>query len=290
MDIVAFWAMTFSFMSGYDAFYGKVGSPLWTIYYYGKYVWILLFIILSLQYRHTRIAIRKRNDSFHLFLVLPVIIFIYSVFVWLIRTPSFNFITRGISNTVFECISFAGGVYLAFALNERGIRIGVYSILFTYSLSIIIGLINGGSTFLKTALFNRTYAYQGKYTELHEVAFTLGLYIIIFALKKDELKKLFRHPRIIMVLCIAYFIIAWKRIGIFAVIVSIIIGKVLENSKKLDKSLIRNIGIVGVVLCLVFVSFSTSDELVSILQSHNIEMSGRNIIYNYFRLFRHRYG
>lgn len=87
-------------------------------------------------------------------------------------------------------------------------------------------------------------------------------------------------------LCVIFFIIAWKRIGIGAfVLVALYLWIIQKKVKPLTPKLMKITEIATVVVCFVYVSFSTSDSLDAFLSSHGIEMSGRNIIYSYFRKF-----
>ncbi|MCQ5386540.1 hypothetical protein NO348_17090 [Hungatella hathewayi] len=277
--------MVITFMSGYSIFYGSVGSPLWYLLYYGKYFLILFFVVISYSFHEPDKRFRKtRTWLYKLFLTLPLALLFYSFIVWLIRGSSVEFVSRGISSTLFRCIAYMGGISIAYMFKKAALKYGIYAAIITYSASVVLGLLKGGATFLKINLMNRTTSIQGLYTELHEVAFTIGLYLVFlfFINKRQYISK----TSLLTMLCITYFIIGWKRIGIAGIIIVFLYGLFIHGRKNWTKSEVTKItGIVAIIACLFYVSLSTSNELVAILQLRGINLMGRNIIYNYFRQF-----
>lgn len=281
----AFLVMLISFMSGYPVFYGSVGSLTWYLFYYGKYLLSLLFIAYAFYECKIDKCTAYLQKKFNIiFLVYSGALLAYSVLIWILESPSFDFITRGISNTLFNGLSFATGIAIACSLKKDAPKYGLLAALTTYCISIVLGLLHDGGYFIKNCLFFRSTSAQGAYTELHEVAFVIGLYLIflIFINKNKFIKK----TRYMMALCVIFFIIAWKRIGIGAfLLVAVYLWIIQRKVKPLTPKLMKITEIVTIVVCFVYVAFSTSDDLITIFRSHGIEMSGRNIIYSYFRKF-----
>ena len=100
--------------------------------------------------------------------------------------------------------------------------------------------------------------------------------------KHTSLKK----KNILFWVSVIVFIIAWKRIGIFAVAITYLYFVVFSRSKKGNKSFfVKMTGIIGTIICLAYVSLIVSGKFVTLLQSLGIDMMGRDIIYAYFRKF-----
>lgn len=272
-------------MSAYPVFYGEVKSPIWYLLYYGKYLLSLSFILYSFTKRKSDAnAVYLRKKFNRNFVLCPIVILAYSICIWTLNTPSFNFITRGISNTLFNCISYATGIAIACSLKEETPKCAIIAALTVYCISIFLGLLHGGGDFLKNCLFLRSTSAQGAYTELHEVAFVIGLYLL-FLLFMNK-KRFIKNTRCMTIMCILFYIIAWKRIGLAAFIfVALYIIIIRRKTARLTSKLMYVTGIVTIAICLIYVAFSTSDNLILILNRQGIDMMGRNIIYSYFRRF-----
>ena len=283
--LFAYIAMTFSFMGGCSIFQGNVGTLQWGLFYYGS---VIMMLLLSIYYiftnRNTKVS-RKRNYYIILFCAPRVIMLIYSCVIWIITNTAFPYISRGISNTLFQCIAYFCGVCFACGENDDILKITLASSITVFSLAYIIGFMENGVKFIYALNPFSSYAYEySKYTELHELAYIIGLYLLVHLIikKNTSLKK----ENTLFWLSLIVFFIAWKRIGIFALILVYILYLFLSKIKCFNKAFcIRIIGIIGIVACICYVSLIVSGTFVKVLQSFGINFMGRDIIYNYFRKF-----
>lgn len=281
----AYIAMTFSFMGCCSVFQGTAGSLQWTLFYYGS---PLVLAILSLYYvslnRDIRVK-RERRFFILLFCVPRVFMLLYSCIVWLISSTAFPYISRGISNTLFQCVAYICGVCIACGEKDDILNITLASAITVFGLSYLIGFVqNGISFFYALNPFNTSADSFRKYTELHELAYIVGLCILLNLIigKHTSLKK----RSALFWLSIVVFVVAWKRIGIFAVALTYLYFVLFSHSKRSNKSFfVKVTGIAGTIICIVYVSLIVSGEFVALLKSFGIDMMGRDIIYNYFRKF-----
>jgi hypothetical protein len=269
-------------MSGYDIFYGEVRSAVWYFLYFGKY----LFSIAAAVYIWSTKTSMCGDKKIWLFMLKvlcfsPVIILVYSIIPWLFNNTAFPYISRGISTILFKCISFFVGVTLAVKLKSDAPKCGLYATAIIYVISLLLGIIHYGADFLNY-LNPISRGDNTAYVELHEVAYIIGLYIIYFLIisKKKIVSKWLE------VLSIGLFLIACKRIGIAAVVFIFTYSTIFYRSKRSNKAFFNKLaGIFLVIVCILYVAFSVSDELTMFLQLHGIDMMGRDIIYSYFRQF-----
>lgn len=277
--------LTLSFMSGYSVFYGSVGSITWYLLYYGKF-FLILFCIFEC-FSHVYIKREDWKDTKKLFLLfcsVPIVIFLYSIIIWTINSPTNDFITRGISDTLFKLLSYAGGIAIAYKAKENATKYVSYAAIITYVISLLMGAVTDKGYFFRYELFNRTTSAQGKYTELHEIAFIIGMCLIFFVFSCEE--DYIKSHKWSFIMLIIFFIIADKRIGFAAFGLAGLFGLTIKKKRKLTKeSSIFVTGIITVLICLLYTSLSTSNGLISLLESHNIDLMGRDIIYRYFRQF-----
>lgn len=148
--------------------------------------------------------------------------------------------------------------------------------------SYIIGLITMRGEFLSSAFQFEMSGGAHVYVELHALAFILGLsFVYMISHRRGN-----RINKLKAILCAIYFVISWKRIGLFAVVFVFGLNIILKRKNALYKYFANNlIAVAGVVACLIYVSFSASDLLIELLGKYGISMMGRNIIFSYFRQF-----
>lgn len=278
-------AMTISLMGTCSLFQGEVGSLQWIFFYYGS-VAILLLLSLYFISKNKSEKIRiERNFFVSIFCGPRIIMLIYSCVIWITTSTSLPYITRGISNTIFQCVAYFCGVCYACGEKDDILKVTLASGLTVFGLSYVFGVIENGMAFISALNPLSTSADSfRRFTELHELAYIIGLYILVNLIveKHTSLKK----ENLFMWLAIIVFFVAWKRIGIFALALTYLSYLIFARSKRTNKSIfIRIIGIVGTVVCLLYVSLIVSGTFVSLLESFGISMMGRNFIYNYFRRF-----
>lgn len=284
-DLLSYIALTFAFMSTCSLFQGQVRSLQWAFFYYGgPLVLFALSLYFIITNRNIKL-VRRRIFFITLFCAPRIIMLLYSCIVWCFSHTAFPYISRGISNTMFQCVAYFCGVCIACGERNNILKVTLASASTVFGLAYLIGFIQNGVPFLaglnplSEAASNFT-----RYTELHEMAFTVGLYILVNLVtgKHASLKK----NKYLFGLSVFFFIVAWKRIGIFAVILSLLLYVVSSRCKKRHKSLLIKVtGIVGTVMCIAYIALIVSGAFVALLQSVGINLMGRDIIYRYFSQF-----
>lgn len=284
-SIFAYIAMTFSFIGTCSIFQGNAGSLQWALFYYGG---PLILILLSLYYVSINrdIRVRKERKIFvRLFCVPRVIMLLYSCIIWIASNASFTYVSRGISNTLFQCVAYICGVCIACGEKDDILEISLASAITVFGLAYLNGFIQNGISFVHALNpFDSIADNFRKYTELHEVAYILGLCILMNLIieKHTSLKK----RNVLFWISVVLFIISWKRIGIFAVVMTYLYFVFFSNNQNRNESFFVKItGIGGTIICLIYVSLVVSGEFVTLLKLFGIDMSGRDIIYTYFRQF-----
>lgn len=283
--LYAYLALTFSFMGGCAIFQGPIGSFQWRFFYYGSPL-VLLALSMYYIYKNRNIEIIKnRNFFIRLFCVPRLIMLLYSCFIWLITATSFPYISRGISNTLFQCTAYICGVCIACGEKDDILDITTLSAITVFVISYIIGFLQNGFYFIYAFNpFNDIADSFRKYTELHELSYIVGLCILMNLIigKNTSLKK----KKFLFWISLLVFITSWKRIGIFAVLTTYLYYGLFSKSKTKNKSVfVRLTGVIGTIISILFVSMVVSGKLDILLKSFGIGMMGRDIIYAYFRKF-----
>lgn len=284
-NLLAYIIMTLSFMGSCSVFQGTAGTLQWAMFYYGgPLVLLVLSMYCVLKNRSVRIT-KQRRFFLGLFCLPRIIMLGYSCIVWCITKPAFPYISRGISNTLFQCVAYFCGVCIVCSEKDDILKVSMASSVTVFVMTYLMGFVQNGVVFFR-ALNPLDEAADNfrKYTELHELAYIVGMCILMNLIvgKYTSLKK---TNALFWASCVV-FVIAWKRIGILAVAMTYLYFVVFSRSKRKDKSFfVRVTGIIGTIVCLVYVSLIVSGAFVASLKSLGIDMMGRDIIYGYFRKF-----
>ena len=188
----AYIAMTFSFMGSCAIFQGTGGLLQWTLFYYGG---PLILAVLSLYYvsLNRDIRVRKERRFFiRLFCAPRVIMLLYSCVIWVVSNTAFPYVSRGISNTLFQCTAYICGVCIACGEKDDILEISLASAITVFGLAYLNGFIQNGISFIYALNpFDVLADSFRKYTELHEVAYIVGLCILMNLIigKRTSLKK-----------------------------------------------------------------------------------------------------
>ena len=277
--LVALIIMVFSFMGGYTFFTGNAGTIRWNLFYYGRFVLIILYAFYSYSTRTKKSERIVTNWMGRLFFSPQILMLLYSIAIWIIYNAQFRYITRGISNFIFMIGSYISGIYMAKVLGKDTTKIGLLSAIITMIISMMLGLVSlGGSFFRKMIEGNNIYV------ELHEALFVVGLYLVAYMFRQNYFQS--RKNKCLFFLGIISFIIGGKRIGFLAVVITSIYGIILKNkTKKTVKGICLITEYVLIGFTIIYTWISVSGVLDAVLAKYGIDMMGRGVLYRYFRKF-----
>ena len=271
--------MAFSFMGGYSFFTGNTGSIQWYFFYYGRFILMMLYASYSFAKMNKKIdraVVRWIGKAFTLPLVLMLF---YSVFLWILYQAQFRYITRGISDFVFMMGSYISGILLAKAFGKDALRLGLMSAIITMFISFIIGIVS-----LKGSFFSKMIEGNNIYVEMHEALFVIGLYLIVFMFREKFFEN--RRNKWLFFLGILLFLIGGKRIGFLAIVITSIFGTVLKRKKNKKITTVCSIaGWIILFISIIYTWISVSGALDVLFVKYAIDMSGRGVLYRYFRRF-----
>lgn len=284
-NILPYLTMVFSFMSSCSLFQGDIGTLRWFIFYYGNYVALLLFgLYVGINCKLSK-DFKYLNFFIYIFCIPRILMLIYSSILWIVSDTNFSYITRGISNNLYQIIAYISGVLYCYRVKNDILHISLLAVITVYFLSFLIGFFTFGLDFLNAfnPLSDKAYIFK-EYVELHELAYILGLYIIIYILS-DKGGTLIRNKFLFLLSCIC-FIISWKRIGILSLTLALLYYTLFRlKGKKASFMDIKISGFIGFLLCIFYIYFIISGKFVYLMKSLKIDLMGRDIIYSYFKYF-----
>ncbi|MBR5517989.1 MAG: hypothetical protein IKV86_03080, partial [Clostridia bacterium] len=220
---------------------------------------------------------------------IPLIVtVVVSLFIWFVVQADADIIARGLSGAFVytNMLSFTlAAVAFLYIFGEKGIWYNLIAILISNLLMIltIIKQFGFGSYMSEfIALVTSFAAETGDIivqAEVHELAFSLGAYMIYMILKPKKSIVFF----ILFALTLFCFVSAFKRIGIIAIAIALIFGWLLKLVAKLKEDIARALAIIlSIVLVVVFVGYIAiiSMDAFTELEKMGIDTSGRVEIYD----------
>lgn len=219
---------------------------------------------------------------------LPMLVtFSVSLFIWFANQVDTTVISRGLSSMFFYTNMFsftlAAAAFLYF-FGERGIWYNLIAIL-TANLLMIATIIskNGLAPYFSEFItLIKTFAGETGdiivQAEVHELAFCIGAYLIYMLLKPQKNKTFF----VILALSAFCFLSAFKRIGIIAIAVTLVLGWLLKFTARFSKKAAS--GVITLITLLVIFSllayiYAIKMNAFEFLEQLGINTSGRAGIY-----------
>ncbi len=220
---------------------------------------------------------------------LPLFVtIVVSLFIWFVGQVDTAVVSRGLSSTFVynNMISFTlAAVSFLYVFGEKGIWYNLIAILISNILMLLTVIAqNGiGSFFSEFITLILTFAAETGniivQAEIHELAFCLGAYLIYMLLAPKKKIMFF----LLLALCAFCFLAAFKRIGIIAIFVALLIGWLLKLVAKWKKDtaiwLTRAISVILILFLVGYIAIIKLD-VFSLLEKAGIDTSGRVVIYN----------
>lgn len=213
---------------------------------------------------------------------------IVSLFIWFVETVDVSVMSRGLSSSFIytNMLSFAlaaGG--LLYVFGEKGIWYNLVAILTANILMILTVILQYGLGNYMSEFIQLVTTFAGVtgdiivQAEIHELAFCLGVYLIYMLYKPKKSVIYF----ILLVLTLFCFLSAFKRIGIIAIFISLIVGYLLKfiarYNRKSASRLVVFFTLVVVAMLVGYIAFIKAGAF-ELLEKAGINTSGRVEVYN----------
>ena len=217
-----------------------------------------------------------------------MITIVASLFIWFMEQVDTSVISRGMSGAFIynNMLSFSlAAVAFLYVFGEKGIWYNLIAILTANILMIVTVMLQYGigNYFSELITLIVTFAAETGdiivQAEIHELAFCLGAYLIYMLLKPKKNAVFF----IMLALTCFCFLSAFKRIGIIAIVIALVLGKgllfVAKYRKKTAAFLIIFLSVMLVLVLIGYIALIKMDAF-ELLEKAGINTSGRVEIYN----------
>ena len=217
-----------------------------------------------------------------------LITIIASLFIWSVGQVETDVISRGLSASFIynNMISFTlASVSFLYVFGEKGMWYNLIAILIANIMMILTIIAQNGIGIFFSELVTLVVTFAGVTgdvivkAEIHELAFCLGAYLIYMLMKPRRDIVYF----VLLGLTLFCFIVAFKRIGMIAIVVSLAFGWLLKFIAKLKRDTAARLTVILTVLLVIiligYVAIIKMD-VFSLLEKAGIDTSGRVVIYN----------
>ncbi len=229
--------------------------------------------------------IRKAMGYFPIFLLLIAVYIIVSMFIWVTDFSNAASISRAGQKILFQTITIIFSVFMCYLFEDRAINYLFFSMCITNAGIMLLEMPKYGFkesimsvvtciiTFGKAEGFVRA-------LEIHDITFLFGqflIYYLLFAPKDSALEKRMRIAGIIF--SFFFILLGLKRSTLPAVLL-VFIYVILIRRAKDPRKLVLATGIILFLFFYVYLYLTRSGILVEFLESHGIDMMGRDVLWS----------
>ncbi|MDD2649109.1 MAG: O-antigen ligase family protein [Eubacteriales bacterium] len=243
---------------------------------------IALAILYFMIYGESKV-LPKIYSFFVLFAIPLLLTLLISLFVWSVNMADMSAVSRGAQKMLFQFINVAAVLSGAYMFRQAALRYMFFG----------LALANGTMAAIEAARFGIGASIQSlvngiisggeaigfmRRMEIADITFTMGLFMLYFIFIERKRKGTFKW----ILISGFFFLLGFKRIAFAGFAMSLVMWVVLE--KRRLKTRIRTVYTVSIMLalfCFFYVIFIKSGMFIELCAQLNIDVLGRDIIYNY---------
>ena len=229
--------------------------------------------------------LRKAMSFFPIFLIPIAVYTVVSMYIWVTDFSQVASIGRAWEKILFQTITIIYAVFMCYLLEERAINYLFFSMCAVNTAIMLLempkyGIAESISSVVTCIItFGEAEGFV-RALEIHDITFLFGqffVYYMMFAPKSRKSERRIRRCGII--LSLFFILLGLKRGTLPAVIIVCIYVKLLRLFKKPEK-LIMATGISMALFFYVYLYLTRSGLLVAFLESHGVDMMGRDVLWS----------
>ena len=247
----------------------------------GAIVCAFLYFLVSADFG----KLRKAMSFFPIFLLPIAVYIVISMYIWITDFSQVASISRAWEKILFQTITIIYAIFMCYLLEERAINYLFFSMCAVNTAIMLLempkyGIAESISSVVTCIItFGEAEGFV-RALEIHDITFLFGqffIYYLMFAPKGLKSERRIRRCGIIFSL---FFILLGLKRGVLpAVIIVCIYVKFLRLFKKPEK-LIMATGISMALFFYVYLYLTRSGLLVAFLESHGVDMMGRDVLWS----------
>lgn len=248
----------------------------------------LIYILWTGNFRNFRIIYRFGL----LYASIIVGIILVSIFIWIIQLESVGFIIKGTSKISYQLLNIAIVLSAVYMFEEKAATYTFFGIAGANLVIILIGAVTTGIGSAITDLINNITTFAAneviensrfiRAIEIHDITFVMGTYVIYFLFFCPHEKHRYIYAGIALFL----FFAGLKRIAFLSLMLGVAFAMfclLLGYKGKIRVLYITAFFIV--VFCYLYIIVIQNGSFTQFLLDHDIELNGRERIYDYIANF-----
>ena len=247
----------------------------------GAIVCAFMYFLVSADFG----KLRKAMSFFPIFLLPIAVYIVISMYIWITDLSQVASISRAWEKILFQTITIIYAVFMCYLLEERAVNYLFFSMCAVNTAIMMLEMPKYGIAESITSVVTCIVTFgeaEGfvRALEIHDITFLFGqffVYYMMFAPKSLKSEKRIRRCGIIFSLF--FILLGLKRGTLPAVIIVCIYVKLLRLFKKPEK-LIMATGISMALFFYVYLYLTRSGLLVAFLESHGVDMMGRDVLWS----------
>lgn len=220
-----------------------------------------------------------------LYMSLIVMLFLWSIVIWLMNFSTISTMIRACSKLVFQSISILTAVCGVYLLGSRTIDLFAIAACLANAGIMVLEIPGYGLSASIQSLvrclvtFGEAEGYARR-LEIHDLTFVFGQLVLYYAaFAPHDTKQEKRRRWLLLVACTFFFFVGMKRIAIPAAVLFIIVALIVRRFKN-KKPWLLLWGVAWVVFFLLFLYIVRTGLLSKALQTFGIDMMGRDYLWS----------
>lgn len=229
--------------------------------------------------------LKKAMGYFPIFLLLIAVYFLVSMYIWVTDFSSTASISRAMQKILFQTITIIYAVFMCYLFEDRAVNYLFFSMCATNAAIMLLEMPKYGikesiaSVVTCIITFGNAEGFV-RALEIHDITFLFGqffIYYALFAPKNTKAEKRLRN--IGMILSLFFILLGLKRSTLPAMLLVYVYVRFLRITKNPGNFVLAT-GIALFLFFYLYLYLTRSGILVEFLESHGIDMMGRDVLWS----------
>lgn len=215
-----------------------------------------------------------------MYISLLAFIMIYSLIIWILGFTEFSSIIRGGSKLSFQLIAVLVAVSGVYLFGKESIKLFLIAFCMCNAIIMLIEMPKYGISASMESLIHAVVTFgdakgYARTLEIHDLTFIMGqfaIYYLLFAPKDTAEHR--KERRYGIAASLFFFIVGMKRIAIFALLFTLLLGLLIRNRKN-NYGIVLGIGITTTILSFLFVYTVRNGSFMRTLEAFGVDTMGR---------------
>ena len=225
-------------------------------------------------------SLKKISAPIIMYISLMAFIMIYSLIIWVLGFTELSSIIRGGSKLAFQMIAIFVAISGVYLFGKESIKLFLIAFCVCNALIMIIEMPRFGFAASISSLIHSIVTFgdakgYARTLEIHDLTFIMGqfsIYYLLFAPKDTAEHR--KERRYGIAASVFFFVVGMKRIAIFALAFTILLGWLIKDRKNTYR-IVMGIGITMTVLAFLFIYTVRSGSFMNMLETFGVDTMGR---------------